>query len=285
MVIMALLVTAGPASAIAAAPGNDETVITALPEGIERVQVTGDGYVTLTAAAGHDVVVLDYAGQPLQRVANGASVTWHDHRSHWMGAGSGTANGEPGQIATMAIPVVVDGVPATIEGELWFRGASVGWVSIIVGVVAAAAVMVLGHNRALPTAAVAMLGATSSAVMLTALSVLTLGLVPFGSPVVPALAGAALAAAIVGVVARSPDARAWAVLLAGAFVGGWAVARAGVLWLAVGTTNLALGIERVGVAVAMGLAGAGLVLTVWSGHPRLGGASTVPLAARRGRSG
>lgn len=272
-----------PAGAAAARPGDERTVLTVVPAGIEAVHATDDGVLTVTAAPGHRVVVLDYAGAPWHELDGGESVTWHDHRAHWMGDGPGTPGGQPGVIAAVRIPVVVDGRPAAIEGELRRVREPVGWVPLLIGVALLLAVVLAGRRSPLVAASAAVAVASVGALLVTVYGVAAVGASTVGV-IVPLLAALSFTAAAVAVAAHSEDGRAGAVLVGAALLTGWAVNRLPVIWHAVGTTDLPLVVERAAVAGVSGLAVGAAVLTVWSGHPRLRAGSTARGAGGPDRS-
>ena len=131
-----------------------------------------DRAIRLTVAPGHTAVVLGYLNEPFVRVAaagvevnasaptaggaglltrvplrsdgwkrlsNGRSVTWHDNRVRALPRGV--------ERARWKIPLVVDGRPAQLEGELWRVHAPARWPWLVMGVPFVAVSLLLFFRR------------------------------------------------------------------------------------------------------------------------------------------
>jgi hypothetical protein len=64
---------------------------------------------------------------------------WHDHRTHWMAKGLATVKDDRGLVQKWEVPLIVDGVPATVRGSL-YRHPEPGmawWLLVIPGLVGA----------------------------------------------------------------------------------------------------------------------------------------------------
>jgi len=141
-----------------------------------------DRAIRLTVAPGHTAVVLGYLHEPFVRVgaagvevnasaptaggtglltrvpprsdgwkrlSNGRSVTWHDNRVRALPHGI--------ERARWRIPIVVDGQPAQLEGELWRVHAPIWWPWLVIGLPFVAVTLLLFFRRrsAVPSAAAA----------------------------------------------------------------------------------------------------------------------------------
>jgi hypothetical protein len=252
-----LVVGAAPASAHATGgrPATDwrsTVLVIDAPPGVVAARSTDLGdRVELRVAPGHDVVVLGYSGEPYLRFAADGGVDenvrspasylnrttnatgtlprgydasaaprwvarstgrvwrWHDHRSHHA---AGEHGGKP-----FTIPIVVDGHPGGITGEVVHIGAPAPWPDILLIAAAFAACLLVDRPRR------AVVALTSLAVVGL---VLTFGVARFGteglSQYGAAISYAAItvAAGAIGAawVARRPGAWAPATLLAGVAV-------------------------------------------------------------------
>jgi hypothetical protein len=206
-----------------------------------------------------------------ERVGDGGTYAWHDHRIHWMNPGAPPV--ERGDVVQdWTVELTVDGQPTTVAGRLlWVEGVS-PWPWVALGVVALAAVVVAARRwRGLAPGGLLAAGAAGAGAMLA----LAIGAAQFtdapdegaASPLLVAVPLAGLVAAGLGVVlarraAPASIAPTAAVLAAAAAVLGWGVLRIDVLWKPVLPTGLAYGADRAGTALALGLAAAAAVVTV-----------------------
>ena len=100
------------------------------------------------------------------QLSSGNSVVYHDHRAHWMGTlppAEVRADPAPERVLyDWGIPIVIDGTPAEIRGDLTWLGMPLTWLwwSItVLAVIAAAVVGSLRRVRLVPAAIVGMLAA------------------------------------------------------------------------------------------------------------------------------
>lgn len=150
--------------------------VSALPAPLRRAIAAriyeSDRAVRLTVAPGHTAVILGYLGEPVarvvaagsevnasaptaggaglltrvplhsvgwQRLSKGRSVTWHDTRVRALPPGIDRANWK--------IPLVVDGHPASLQGQLWRVQAPAWWPWLIMGVPFVVASLLLFFRR------------------------------------------------------------------------------------------------------------------------------------------
>jgi hypothetical protein len=129
--------------------------VLAVPASLAVRIYESDRAVRLTVAPGHSAVVLGYLGEPFvritaagvevnasapttgaaaltvahsagwQRLSESRSVTWHDNRVRALPAGIDRARWQ--------IPLLVDGRPATLQGELWRVRAPAWWPWLLTG--------------------------------------------------------------------------------------------------------------------------------------------------------
>jgi hypothetical protein len=205
-----------------------------------------------------------------ERVAGGGSYAWHDHRIHWMQPGDPDV--ERGDVVQRwTVGLTVDGRRTSVDGRLlWVEPVS-PWPWVALGLVALAALVVVGTRAA---GRWAPLIAGPATVVAAALA-LVVGAAQYGdapsqgaaSPLLVAVPTVGLAAGLVGVVLRrrAPTPATVAVLAGVAAVVGWALLRIDVLWKPVLPTGLAYGLHRAGTALALALAVSAAALVVWSG--------------------
>jgi hypothetical protein len=211
-----------------------------------------------------------------ERVGDGGTYAWHDHRIHWMNAGAPPVE-RGGVVQDWTVELTVDGRPTTVAGRLlWEEGVS-PWPWVALGVVALAAVVVASRrwrrrgSGGRGSGGLLAAGAAGAGAALA----LAIGAAQFtdapdqgaASPLLVVVPLAGLVAAGLAVVlarraAPASVAPTAAVLAAAAAVLGWAVLRIDVLWKPVLPTGLAYGADRAGTALALGLAAAAAVVTV-----------------------
>ncbi|HLM63711.1 MAG TPA: hypothetical protein VK306_05400 [Acidimicrobiales bacterium] len=218
----------------------------------------------------------DPAAEPAwEEVAGGGMYAWHDHDVHWMGGGYPPGKGHGDVVQRWTKDLVVDGTPTTVEGRLlWVDPVSpVPW--LVLGAVAAVAVVVLGRSRSLVGAVAAVVAAALALV----LGAGQYGDAPVGSGASPLLVAVPLVGLLAGVLGlglhrRLPGVAPAATLGAVAAVVGWGLLRLGVLWKPVLPTALPDGVDRAGTVLALGLAVAAAVTGVLAGGLTSGFAST-----------
>lgn len=248
-------------------PGyGDEPYLRFLPDGTvernrrsEATYLNDDrqGAVAIPAQADND------AEPEWEEVAGGGAYAWHDHRIHWMGAGT-PPGAEPGEVVqSWTVTVEVDGTPTEVRGELVLASevSPVPWVAL--GLAAAAAVALVGRRRGFGTAEVATLVAAAGALVV---GWGQFSVVPAGAgtePLLVAVPLAGLAAAVVALVVRRRTVALTAVLAGAAAVVGWGLLRVDVLWTPVLPTELPFAFDRAVTAAALGLAVVAAALAVW----------------------
>lgn len=208
----------------------------------------------------------DNAAEPeWEKVADGGTYAWHDHRIHWMG-GEPPAGAGPGDVVLdWTVRLDLDGVPTEVRGTL-VRAEDVSplpWLAA--GAVALAAGVLAGRRRPLLVAGLAALVAATGA---AAVGWAEYSVAPASSGADPLLVlvpavGMGTAAVGLGLRRRMPG--PVALLASAAATIGWGVLRAPVLWTPVLPTDAPFWLDRTVTAVALGLAGAAAGLVVWSG--------------------
>ena len=212
-----VLLSAGPALADAAGPGDYRSEVTGIvpaSEGVDAEIRGGDSFLELTVEPGHTVIVEGYSGEPYLRflpdgtvernrlssatylnddrradvtvpddaeaatrdgaepdwesVANGGTYAWHDHRVHWMDdATPPVARGErlTGAYDPWRVPIVVDGVPAEVQGTLTYERAvsPLPWAGL--ALVCGGALAWLGRGRGLRLPAGVLAAVSAAAVV------------------------------------------------------------------------------------------------------------------------
>lgn len=96
------------------------------------------------------------------RTSTGRSVIFHDHRSHWMGSQPPAAvradPATPRPLYEWAVPVVIDGIPTEVRGDVAWMGAPMTWLWWTLLVVLVIAAFAIGLARWLPVAPLAIAG-------------------------------------------------------------------------------------------------------------------------------
>ena len=147
-----------------------------------------------------------------QRLGTGTSVVFHDHRSHWMAAQPPArvrANPAASQrLSAWTIPVIVDGTPAAIHGDLTWVGQPRTWLWWCVSALLALCAVAVGwrsqHRLAIATVG----GVAAAAITLVTGISRALDLPDPTTPVIiaTAIAGTLITAAVIGawLVRRTP---------------------------------------------------------------------------------
>ena len=177
VVLGALVAALLPGAAFA--PGAEHGGITSTVDRIEpgslglEASASGDGHFTLTVPDGATVVVRGTGEEPdrrfadgvvvertptgWQRIAEGTTATWHDHRTHWEGEPPEITEHEPQarhELASWRIPGTVDGKPFAIHGTIAWEPKSSGpgyeWISYVAlgGAVLYVAYVLVARRRA-----------------------------------------------------------------------------------------------------------------------------------------
>lgn len=201
-------------------------------------------------------------------VATNGTYAWHDHRIHWMSPNEPRAVDDGGRVdlggpgGAWEVPIVVDGTPITIIGELVLIDPPSPLAWVVAGVLAAAATIALGARWGL-SAASAIAVAVSSAAVGVGWATWASAPDDVGASLIPVVVpAAALVASVVG--CWGPDrSRLVASAAAAAALVGWSLTRTAVLTRAVLPTTLPFGLDRATTALALGV-GVGLaVVLAW----------------------
>jgi hypothetical protein len=208
-----------------------------------------------------------------KKVASGGSYAWHDHRIHWMGQGAppqlqgkstgkvsmGSGNGD------WRVPLIVDGKPVTVIGDLHLRAGISPLPYLAIAAVVGALVFFLGRRWAVNVGV--------GAVLVGGVVALGIGLaqnhaIPPGAGamvVTVALPAVAVVAAVTGLILRPPHIKVIAGLAAAASLLGWVATRFNVFIKAILPTDIPFAVDRIGTAVVVGLSVAAAALLVVSG--------------------
>ena len=195
-------------------------------------------------------------------VATNGTFAWHDHRIHWMSPKEPRAVDDDGQVdlggpgGAWQVPIVVDGTPITIIGELVLLDPPSPLAWVVTGVLVAAATVALGARWGL-SAAAAVAVAVSSAAVGVAWATWASAPDDVGASLVPVVVAAvALVASVVA--CWGPDrSRLVATAATAATLVGWGLTRSTVLTRAVLPTTLPFGVDRATTVLALGV-GVGL---------------------------
>ena len=198
---------------------------------------------------------VDSAAEPdWERIGDGGSVAWHDHRIHWMSE-QAPAVGEDRVVQRWQVPLLVEGEQVEVSGRLLRRPDVVPWAAaVVVAAAAAVAWWARGERRRRGLLA----GASALALGLSVSWYLSNP--PGASPtVVPMLlAAGALAAAALGALVAGTARQLVLPLGSVALLAGWSVQRVGALWMPLVPGPLPDDVDRLlsaGVAgVALGVA-------------------------------
>jgi hypothetical protein len=213
-------------------------------------------------------------GQPVeyQKIGDGGTYTWHDHRIHWMSP-SKPPNAKAGDVVfpDWTVAMRVDGKPVIVHGTLvWEKGTyPVLWFGL--AVLAFAVAMVIGRGKSVTVAAVCSVIAGAAALVVGFAEHAAVPAAAGGSPLVVILPAVGLGAGIVGVILRHKPLGVVAVIASVAALASWGIFRLTVLLKPVLPTHLNYGVDRTITAVTLGLAVAAAVMAVRSGGlvPRL----------------
>lgn len=194
--------------------------------------------------------VVDSRADPdWERIGDGGTVAWHDHRVHWMLSSAPVTS--DGVVQPWSIPIQVDDVEVDISGRLLISEDQPPWPALVIVAVAA---LVAWTARREP-ARLALLGG-AAAVALGSSITWFLGNPPGADPTVLPMALPALAL-VACLVARwtPPQARYLGLPLAAiALLVGWFVQRVGVVWMPTLPTPLPDVVERLLTSAVAGVA-------------------------------
>lgn len=201
-----------------------------------------------------------------ERIADGGSYAWHDHRVHWMQDSSpSVSRGEqvPGAYDPWRVPIVVDGAPTEIQGILVYEESVSPLPYIGIGLLAAIinAVLLRGQPR---------VAAGSMAVVAAACVVVGWGDYSStpdggGNPLLWALPAVALVAAVGGAALAKRTSGAILTLVSVASLFGWGIFRFQALLKPVLPTDLPFAFDRAMVALSLGVSAAVAIVTITTG--------------------
>lgn len=315
VVAAALTLSAGPAAADAAGPGDYRSRVTGIDppaDGISLAVVGGDSFLELSVDPGTEVEVIGYDDEPYLRVradgtvernrnspatylnddryaqvdipphlagvdvaelepdwetvADGGSYAWHDHRIHWMApnAPPAVARGETfGWNGT--VPLVVDGEPVEVSGEIAYENDHSPLPWLAGGVVVAGALSLLLRQR--PRVVALAAGGVAVAACYVAWATLSEAPPDVGTSVLPL--GLAVASAVLSALAALSPERIRPILLltVASALAGWGLVRLAVLTNPVLPTSAPGGIDRATTVAAVAVAVASAVVALGSLAP------------------
>ena len=279
------------------APGHEVVVLGYLGEPYLRVDAQGDVFENqrspaVTANAdryntGTPPPDADAEAAPeWSRVGTGGTFEWHDHRMHWM-TEAVPVPGAPGDLVfAWTVDLTVDGNPVAVDGELRRGEASPAWPWFLLAAAVAGAVAVVGLRRrpSIATAVASAASVTALAFVLTAGERLALECWTCGRVLDLVPLAVSLGAVVTLAVVRGRGTRLAAAALALVALTGWLLVHARVLTSPVVVSAWPDAVVRGGVAVALGLTIAGLVLAAVEGRQLLDDyASQAPAERRRRR--
>ncbi|WP_426570687.1 hypothetical protein [Aquihabitans sp. McL0605] len=197
-----------------------------------------------------------------ETVATGGTYAWHDHRIHWMSPTPPRGVSADGRVdlggkdGTWSVPIVVDGTPTTITGQLVLlpSPSPLPWVALAVVVLAAG--LFIGVRWGLsPVAAIAVV--VASAAVGVSWATWTSAPASTGVSWIPIAVSLVAVVAALAAVWSPPRVQFIAIAATAAALVGWGLSRWTVLTKAVLPTTLPYGLDR---AVTSGAFGVGLAL-------------------------
>jgi hypothetical protein len=210
--------------------------------------------------------VAEGADPDWERIGDGGTYAWHDHRVHWMSdASPHVERGErvPGAYDPWKVPVEVDGTAVEVQGTLTYAPATspLPWAAL--AVVGVGALAWLGRGRGLRAPALALAAVSVAAVVVGRADwASTPG---GGNPLLWALAVVALISAVGATAMARRSAGVILALASVASLSGWALLRFQVLLKPVLPTDLPFAFDRATVALALAASAASAYLAVTSG--------------------
>lgn len=244
------------------------------------VDANADRYNTAAASGSADAG----AEPDWSLVGTGGRAEWHDHRMHWM-TEAVPVPGDPGDLVFgWTVDLTVDASPVVVTGELRRGEASSPWPWFALAAAVAAITSVVGFRRRAGSTVVV---ASAAIVTLIAVGVSIGEQVALECwtcrplDVVPVVA--AVVATVVSTVARRRGVRLTAASIALVALTGWLLVHLRVLTHSVVVSAWPAPLVRTAVAIALGLAVAGLVAAAVEGRRALDAYASRP-PSRRGPS-
>lgn len=240
---------------------------------VERNLRSPATYVNDDRRGGGDVPAkADPAAEPQwERVGDGGTYAWHDHRIHWMQDTSPPVErGQQvgGEYDPWRVDLTVDGEAVQVRGTLTYADAVSPLPWLAVAAAGAAALAWLGRRHAVGAAAGLLTAASAIALVVGRADHAA---TPDGgaNPLLWILPTVALVAAVAALVPRLRGAAVVAVLASVAALSGWALLRFGVLTKPVLPTDLPDWFDRASVAAGLAAAAGSAWLAMTSGALRL----------------
>lgn len=202
-----------------------------------------------------------------ERIADGGTYAWHDHRVHWMDDSSPSVDrGEtvPGAYDPWKVPIVVDGAAAEVQGILVYEESVSPLAYLGLAVIVAGLLAFYGRKAGLRVAA--------GLLAVVSLLAIWVGYADYvstpggGNPLHWGLAVVALVTAMGAIVLANRRVGVVLALASVASLSGWALFRIQVLFKPVLPTDLPYALDRTVVALALGVSvGAAVVAVMGSG--------------------
>ena len=202
-----------------------------------------------------------------ERVADGGTYAWHDHRVHWMvDASPNVPRGErvEGAYDPWRVPITVDGTPTEVQGTLLYADtiSPLPYAAVAVALGGLLAWFGRGHGLRLPAAVLAVVAAMAVGVGWADYRATPDG---GGNPLLWALAAIALVAALGASALARRSAGVVLALASVASLSGWALFRIQALTKPILPTDLPFVLDRTTIAAALGVSLAAAYLAVTSG--------------------
>jgi hypothetical protein len=202
-----------------------------------------------------------------ERIADGGTYAWHDHRVHWMqDASPNVDRGQPvgGAYDPWRVPLVVDGAKAEVQGTLIYEDAVSPLPYAGAALLSAGLLGWFGRGKGLRVPA-AVVVVVSLAAVVTGWSEFRSTPSGGGNPLLWALAAVGLVTAIGAVALARRSAGVVLALASVAALSGWALFRIQAVLKPVIPTDLPIAHDRTSIALALGVSAATAYLAVTSG--------------------
>jgi hypothetical protein len=201
-----------------------------------------------------------------ERIGDGGTYAWHDHRVHWMSdASPSVSRGErvKGDYDPWKVPIEVDGTAAVVQGTLTYAAATspLPWAALALGALVALAWWGRGRGLHVPAAVLAVVSVAAVVVGRADWASTPGG----GNPLLWALAAVALVTALGAVALAQRSVGVVLALASVASLSGWALLRFQVLVKPILPTDLPFALDRATVALALAVSAAAAYLAVTSG--------------------